>query len=138
MKNKNIEFQISNWFKDFRPEVLALDRQILTDKAYDEVISDVDNVISETGKTLFLHEFLKLNYLQSAYNLIKDVFSERFNSEYNDYLKTPIFYEVNEEILGLALFHKVFESYDQIFDDSKFYDKDFRDKIEKLINEVII
>jgi hypothetical protein len=137
MKNKYIFFNIVSWFKDHRPEVLSENRLILAQKSYSEVIDDINKIEFQTAQILFLHEFLKLNYLKSGYNLIKDVFQENFPNEYDDFMKTPIFFEVNEEILGLCLFNKLFESYDQIFSEEKFYEKSFRDKISIIVKEVI-
>lgn len=112
--NTELFNQIKIWLTDNRPELNSQAILDLTNVAYSDIAPDVVN-LEPGARNLFATQALKLRFLNSAYNLVKDVFQEEFPSEYSDYEKTPIFFEINEEILANCVHQKIFTSYDEVF-----------------------
>lgn len=134
--NKEYYNQIKVWFFDNRPELKAEDISEIAEYAYNDLEDQVKD-LELPARNLFTNQFLKLNYLKSAYNLIKDVFSEKFPDQYSDYLKTPIFFELNEEVLANCVHSGVFSSYDQILSEATYHDEHLRNNIAEMISRTI-
>jgi hypothetical protein len=65
---------------DIKIGQLKSDINALSLVIYKEIKSEIENL--EEGARIYIQEFLNLNYLKSAYNLIKDVFQEIFSKEF--------------------------------------------------------
>ncbi|PWN59989.1 hypothetical protein [Chryseobacterium oncorhynchi] len=136
MNNNEYYNHIKIWFFDFRPELKPEDIAEISHKAYQELENQVKD-LELPARNIFTNQFLKLNYLNSAYNLVKDVFKEKFPEEFEDYQKTPIFFEINEEVLVNCVHSGIFTSYDQILNEIKFNDENLRSNISQIIAKSI-
>ncbi len=133
---QDIITHIKFWLFQNRPDLKQDDRESIAVNVYENIKSNINNL--EAGaRIIFLEEYLILNYLKSAYNLVKDVFEENFKEEFIDYQKTPIFFEINEDILLLCIKKKIIKNYNQIFNEDEFYNNEIRNEIKNCIKEII-
>jgi hypothetical protein len=133
--NQTIQY-VKLWLGNNRPDIKINDREVIATSVYEEIKSQIEN-LEEGARLIYIQEFLNLNYLKSAYNLVKDVFEEFFPEEYKDYQRTPIFFEINEDILLKCLNSNIILNYNQIFDEEEFNNNEIREKIKICIKEVI-
>lgn len=124
------------WFRENRPDLKGTDIEPLAMVVYQDVQTDIQE-LERGARIIFVEQFLNQNYLKSAYNLVKDVFQEYYPQEFSDYQKTPIFFEINDDILILCLKEKIFREYNQIFDELEFNNFDLRNKIKNCISQII-
>lgn len=134
--NTELYYHIQRWFRENRSELSLEDITTLTTTAYGEIIVDVAD-LEKGGRTLYTDEFLKINYLKSPYNFIKDVFKEYYPLEFEEYQKTPIFYEVNDDILANCVDRGFINSFNQLMPETVFYDDVLRKKTASIVDIII-
>ena len=125
--NEIIQY-VKMWLGNNRPDIKINDRDVIATSVYEEIKSQIEN-LEEGARLIYIQEFLNLNYLKSAYNLVKDVFEEFFPEEYKDYQRTPIFFEINEDILLKCINSNAILNYNQVFDEEEFNNNEIREKI---------
>lgn len=118
-----------------RPELEQDDR----DKVADHFIQDIENngeQLKDLSKPQ-IDQWLWERHLYSAYNLVKDVFCEQYPDEYGDYILTPIFYELIDEILTNCVSIGVIDNNQQVLSSESYYDSVRRQEIKKqIINSI--
>lgn len=118
-----------------RPELEQDDREIVAD----QFIQDIENN-GEQLKNLSkaqIDQWLWERHLYSAYNLVNDVFCEQYPDEYGDYILTPIFYELLDEILTNCVIIGVIDNNQQVLSSESYYDSVRRQEIKKqIINSI--
>lgn len=118
-----------------RPELEKDYREIVADNFINDIENNTDQ-LKELSKTQ-IDQWLWERHLYSAYNLVKDVFCEQYPEEYEDYILTPIFYELIDEILTNCVTTGIIDNNYQIFSSESYYDNDRRENIKKLITNSI-
>jgi hypothetical protein len=125
-------FNILN--SDIKIGQLKSDINALSLVIYKEIKSEIEN-LEEGARVIYIQEFLNLNYLKSAYNLIKDVFQDLFKRVHN-YQKTPIFYEINDDILRICVAENIFKNKYQLIS-PQYFNNDYRKRISEVIVQSI-
>ena len=136
MINPLLEITTRRWFDDHRPELKPKDKNFAIKTALQEV-ADFVKEMNLHAQILFTNQHLIQNYLKSSYNFIKDVFQEHNAKEFREYQLTPIFYEVNDEILTIAVEKGLVESHFAILNDRQFYDLETREAVTEIIDGII-
>ena len=133
--NEIIQY-VKFWLIKNRPELKSNDRDALALGIYQEKKSEIEN-LEEGARVIYIQEFLNLNYLKSAYNLIKDVFQEYFSKEFSNYQKTPIFYEINDDILRICVAENIFMNKYQLISPLQYFNNDYSKRISEVIVQSI-
>ncbi|MCT4223348.1 hypothetical protein HZP43_13385 [Elizabethkingia anophelis] len=133
--NEIIQY-VKFWLIKNRPELKSNDINALSLVIYKEIKSEIEN-LEEGARVIYIQEFLNLNYLKSAYNLIKDVFQEYFSKEFSNYQKTPIFYEINDDILRICVAENIFMNKYQLISPLQYFNNDYRKRISEVIVQSI-
>lgn len=118
-----------------RPELKKDDRETIADHFIKEIENNSQQ-LKDLTKTQ-IDQWLWERHLYSAYNLVKDVFCEQYPEEYGDYILTPIFYELIDEILTNCVIIGVLDSKEQVFSSESYYNDVQREKIKKQITNSI-
>ncbi|REC45785.1 hypothetical protein [Chryseobacterium sp. 5_R23647] len=118
-----------------RPELEKDDRETVADHFTNDIENNTDQ-LKELSK-MQIDQWLWERHLYSAYNLVKDVFCEQYPEEYKDYILTPIFYELIDEILTNSVVTGIIDNKQQVFSSESYYDNSRRENIKKLITNSI-
>ena len=118
-----------------RPELKKDDRETIAHHFIKEIENNSEK-LRDLTKTQ-IDQWLWERHLYSAYNLVKDVFCEQYPDQYGDYILTPIFYELIDEILTNCVISGVIDSKEQVLSSESYYDSVRREKIKKQITNSI-
>ena len=133
--NEIIQY-VKFWLIKNRPELKSNDRDALALGIYQEKKSEIEN-LEEGARVIYIQEFLNLNYLKSAYNLVKDVFEECFSKDFSNYQKTPIFHEINDDILRICVAENIFMNKSHIISPLQYFNNDYRKRLSEVIVQFI-
>lgn len=131
MKKYNLE-NVKEFLKIARPEIPKEDFEPIAISTFNYIENNLINL--DKFSEIEINEWLWQQHQYSAYNLVKDVFRENLPEEYGEYILTPIFHELIDEILNNCVGEKLIENRELVLSIEKFYNSNTR----KLILEVIL
>lgn len=118
-----------------RAELEKHDRETVADQFIKDIENNSEQIRDLTKPQI--DQWLWERHLYSAYNLVKDVFCEQYPDEYGDYILTPIFYELIDEILTNCVTIGVIDNNQQVLSSESYYDSARRKEIKKQITNSI-
>lgn len=130
MKKYNLE-NVKDFLKIARPEISKEDTETIAISTFNYIENNLINL--DKLSEIEINEWLWQQHQYSAYNLVKDVFRENLPEEYGEYILTPIFHELIDEILNNCVREKLVENNEQVLSDIVFYNPNIRRLVLKII-----
>lgn len=134
MKNYNLE-NVKEFLKIARPEIPKEDIEPIAISTFNYIENNLINL--DKLSEIEINEWLWQQHQYSAYNLVKDVFRENFPDEYDEYILTPIFHELIDDILNNCLTEEMIDGREQILSSEEFYNQKRRKDLFYLISNII-
>lgn len=135
MKKYNLE-NVKEFLKIARPEIPKEDIEPISISTFNYIENNLINL--DKLSEIEINEWLWQQHQYSAYNLAKDVFRENLPDEYDEYILTPIFHELIDEILNNCVGEKLIESREQALSIENFYHQMTRKNILYIISKTLI
>lgn len=123
---------IQNWFRRHRPELSKEEKLDMSNTAYREIVPYLEKADNAT-KIILVNEHLLQNYHYSAYNLVKDVFSECLPIDYQLFRMSPIFFDLNDGILESAVEQGLFAFKGIVVGEDRYNDNSLRKDLLEII-----
>ena len=134
MKKYNLE-NVKEFLKIARPEIPKEDFEPIAISTFNYIENNLINL--DKLSEIEINEWLWQQHQYSAYNLVKDVFRENFPDEYGEYILTPIFHELIDEILNSCVKEGLIENRELGLSFENFYNQMTRKKLLYIISKIL-